>query len=629
MKRRLSFSGFGRCAFSGLVILGLFWMTPVQNADAKKNEEDKVKEFLKATIQLTIRWTVDEKHIKNQGSFDLQAQGLLGLNREMSSMAEGLPAVMVGYRPQNMTARYTYQETITDKDPPEDCPNPVIEKYERSGSTLCKAVPGPGNLIVNHFASMFKNTGLGHMASSMVQGMLFDHFLIGIPLDEIEVEGNKLDRTECENRRSTRKLNTNINISAKIEEDGGMRGRKSWTVKADSAGYPPSLVVRVNDLPQTMNSAKPLVPEMDADGDVTYVLSWEIEEIEPHILIYRLEGDDWHDITDAEPDEESQEIVLGEKLRLRAMVVKPGETEGSPDGQWEIQGEILKDWVASTSGTEEVEAEKDKKEIEFFWWKEPRSTVVRYRTADRELVGKTEFKLLMPEVQVDPEPGKGWGFSQNPPCELVPDTPSMRVTSTVSLPKDKPFCLEYVQLVQGNNWSLRGEATQFYWFEDVHDFMLDTTYPYNGAECQVSGSVAFSMEDTPGAPLPRLTALVFWDQEFQTYLMFRPGKPEDGNAWVPLRHVDWGWRVKAVSKVNPYTYEYPRHIPDRKLPLCNSRFDLSQGKLPASYPYRPKKADQYPKWSATTPATEFMSRTDHMVEDQGDNYRHARPPKTP
>ena len=630
MKRHPSFKGLGRTTVLFFAVLGFFWMTPVPNADAEKKKEDKVKDFLESTVQLTIRWTIDGGDIRNEGSLDVRAQGLLKLNREMSSMGEGLPAVMVGYHPQNMTARYTYQETITQKDPPEDCKQPVLEKYEDAGSTLCKSVPGPGNLIMNHFASMFKDTGLGHMASSMVQGMLLDHYLFVTPFDEIEIQGKKLNRTECEYRASTRKLKTNVNITAEIEEDGKMEGQKSWSVKADSASYPPPFGVRVNELPQTMNNAKPLVPEKDTTGDVTYTLSWKIEEIEPHILIYRLKGDDWYDITDAAADEESQEIALGERLTLRAMVVKPGETDEPPEGEWEIQGKILKDWQASEGGSQEIEAEKDKKEIEFFWWKKPGSTVVRYRTADKKLVGKTEFKLLTPDVRVDPEPGSAWGFPEEPPCdELVPDSPSMKLTSTVSLPEDKPFCLEYVQLVRGDNWSLKGEAANFFWYKDVHEFMLDATYPYNGEGCKAeSGSVAFPMRDTPNAPLEKLTASVFWDQEFQTYLMFRPGNREDGNAWVPLRRVDWGWRVKAVSKINPYRYRYPPDNPTTP-PPCNLRFDLSQGKLPVDYPYRPKKAQHYPKWSATMPEDKFMTNTGVEIEDQGDNYKKARPPKAP
>jgi len=627
MKRHLSFKGFGRCAVCFLVVLSLFWMAPVQNAEAKKEKEEKVKEFLKATVQLTIRWTIDQEDTKNEGSLDVRAQGLLKLNREMSSMAEGLPAVMIGYHPQNMTARYTYKETITDKDPPEDCKNPVLEKYEGSGSTLCKSVPGPGNLIMNHFASMFKDTGLGHMASSMVQGMLIDHFLFVTPFEEVEIRGKKLDRTRCVYKPSTRKLKINANITGNIEEGGKMEGKKPWTAKADSTSYPPPVGVRVNTLPPTMNNAKPFVPEKDGNGDVTYTLSWKIEKIEPHILIYRLKGDDWYDITDATPDEEEQEITLGERLTLRAMVVRPGETGEPPKGEWEIKGKILKDWVASTSGTEEVKAEKNKKETEFFWWKKPRSTVVKYRTADKKLVGKTEFKLLMPEVRVDPEPGRQWAFSKKEPCELDPDSPSMKVTSTVSLPKDKPFCLEYVQLVWGDNWSLKGGDGDFFWYEDVHDFMLDATYPYNGESCKAeSGSVVFAMQDTPNAPLEALTASVYWDQKFQTYLMFRPGNRGDNNAWVPLRRVDWGWKAKAISKINPWDYFYPEDNKTPK-PACKDRFDRPVGKLPVSYPYRPKKAQHYPKWSATFPEGKHMTNTGVRVQDQGNNYKNARPPK--
>ena len=240
----------------------------------------------------------------------------------------------------------------------------------------------------------------------------------------------------------------------------------------------------------------------------------------------------------------------------------------------------------------------------------------------------------MPEVQVELEPGRYWAVNAKlEECELVTvrsktdESSSIKVTSTVSLPKDKPFCLEYVQLVRGNNWSLKGGDGDFFWYSDVHGFMLDATYPYNGEGCKAeSGSVPFPMQDTPNAPLETLTASIYWDQEFQTYLMFRPGNRGDNNAWVPLRLVHWGWQAKAVSKINPWDYFYPADKRTPK-PPCKDRFNPPSGKLPVNYPYRPKKAQHYPKWSATMPDGKYMTNTGIRVEDQGGNYKNARPPK--
>ncbi len=603
------------CAVFTLMVLGLFFILNIQNADGKKKKEEKVKEFLKATVNLNIKWDIDDENNKSQGSMSLRAKGRLKLNKEMSSMDQGLPAVMVNYKSQNMMAHYSYKGTITVKDPPDDCPNSVIEKYEGSGNTMCKPVPGPGNLIMNHFASMFKDTGLGDMASSMVEGMLVDHYLFVIPCEEIEVNGQKLDQSSCTNRPSTTRMKITTNITGKIEKNGKMEGKKTWAVKVISASSSPWMGAKINELPKSINN-KPFVPEKASDGNVTYSLSWKIEKIEPHVLIYRLKDNDWHDITDGTPNEEEQEIFPGEKLTLKAVVVMPGETGEPPKGQWEITGKdkILKDWIAREGGTDEIEVtEFTKKEIEFFWWKEVKTAKVKYTV--KGLTGKTEFKLIFPETTVDYNPGRNLAPSKGADgCEIVPDSPSMQLRSTVSVKKNKPFSLQYVQLVRGNNWSLRANYSKgnFSWYKDVHDYMLDSTYPYNGVN---SGSqrVVKEMIDTPGAPIKRTTASIHWDQEFITYLMFRPGSMDEGNAWVPLKRVNWGWQATLFSYKNPFSSGDP---------ACGKRMDIAGGAktLPIDYDYQAKTAQEYPEWDQTVPQTP-MEGTGLEVPNSGDSYK--------
>lgn len=198
----------------------------------------------------------------------------------------------------------------------------------------------------------------------------------------------------------------------------------------------------------------------------------------------------------------------------------------------------------------------------------------------------------------------------------------------VSVEKNKPFCLQYVQLVKTTNWSLKTSGRGFIWYKDIHDFMLDATYPYNGETCRAeAGPIPIVMKDTPNAPLENMTSIIDWDEEFQTYLMFRPGHKGDQNAWIPLRRVDWGWKAKATSKINPWRYSHPvgNTVP---IPPCKERFDLHPKRLPVNFKYRIKKATAYPKWSATSPENGFIHVTDIKVEDDGDNYKTAKtPPK--
>ena len=107
----------------------------------------------------------------------------------------------------------------------------------------------------------------------------------------------------------------------------------------------------------------------------------------------------------------------------------------------------------------------------------------------------------------------------------------MKVTSTVSTEKNKPFSLQYVQLVESTNWRLMWEQGNnvFIWYKDVHKYMLDKTYPYNGEKAG-SGNVEKEMMDTPSAPGPQYAALLDFNQNFQIYLMFRPGNKGADNA---------------------------------------------------------------------------------------------------
>lgn len=600
--------------------------------ERSKKKKEKVKEALQATVNLKIDWNI--KNV-NKGSLNLHAVGFLKLNREMSSMDEDLPAAMVCYKIRNMTAHYTYRETIIQKNPPGGC-NPVLAKYEGTGRTKCVTAPGPGNLIMNSMASMFKNTGfLGKFATNMVpDDMLVDQFMFVVPCEQIVIPGKNRSQNNCKYRPSSRKPKITINIIGRIKKNGRMNGRLSWKAKADDSEFPPWLSVKVNTLPKVLNN-RPFTPKKSGNGDVTYTLTWKIEKIKPHILIYRFKDGDWHDITDATPKDKDQEILPGEKLKLKAFVVMPGETENPPKGKWVIKGKILKDWEASEAGTHKIKAERDKNEIEFFWWKKPPTGLVKYVVKSKGLTGKTTFKLNMPQVQVQEIPGKEWGVVVPNPdqiieaCELVPDSYSMQIKSTVSTKDGKPFCLEYVQLVKANNWQLRiykkinGPGT-FRWFKNAHNTMLDTCYPYNNEDAphcsDASGSLSEEMHDTPNAPFPPTAASIYWDMDFQTYLMFRPGKKEDGNAWIPLRRWHWGWKVKAVTPGNPWDYYGNRP----KTPACKVGdriiIDMSSAKLPKDYDYHAKKAGEYPEWKATFIDT-TMDPTDSIVKD----YRQPPP----
>jgi len=346
-----------------------------------------------------------------------------------------------------------------------------------------------------------------------------------------------------------------------------------------------------------------------------YRVSWSFGKITPIVQI-------WYkgkNITDSKND-----VLVGEKVKLEA-VVKPHWMSGEK-GKWKIDKEsILEDWKASAARSEKIEAKLDKKEIEFFWWKKNDAAIVKYKLNGKDVKAQTEFNVIEPNVEIIPIAAKHFVYKKSD-CEIVPGgPPSMRIESVVKLKEDKPFCLQYVQLVKSNNWSLKCTGKNFHWYNNVHEKKLDTTYPYGhtegdkgyeGEKCG-SGNVTIVMQDSPNGPLEQIAASLYMDEQFEAYLMFRPGGKEDGNAWVPLKRVDWQWKAKLISKVNPFDY-WTKNIP---VPSCIKRYNHDCLKAPASYNPAPKQAQDYPKWSAVTPKNIFMKITGETVIDSGDNYK--------
>jgi len=256
----------------------------------------------------------------------------------------------------------------------------------------------------------------------------------------------------------------------------------------------------------------------------------------------------------------------------------------------------------------------------------------------KNLTGKTEFKLVMPKARIETTPGTDFtlytpgDYADVGKCVISPGTPGsqgMKIVSFVTVEKNKPFCLQYVQLAKSDIWKLVTAGIGFAWHKNVHDFMLDTSYPYNGEMCSAeAGPVSIEMIDTPTADLHKTVASIYMDEKFKAYLMFRPGNPGDKNAWVPLKHVKWGFQVNVISKDNPYMYR--GKIP----PACEERFDLSGKVPPSSYDTSPKKTATYPVWSGVAP-TKFTEplygpgtdeeKEKYKVEDDGNNYKNPPP----
>jgi hypothetical protein len=328
----------------------------------------------------------------------------------------------------------------------------------------------------------------------------------------------------------------------------------------------------------------------------------------PEIRIYRLSDDEPpRDITDKE-----EKVLVGESIKLQASVVGTGigqETER----KWEIPDEIIRNWQATQGKAYRVEV-KDKafsKGIIRFAWidgdsRGRKKTVTLKATFSKiEMEGKTEFIVYEPDVEVlEFEKGSSMGISgQSSACELAPakilsghegESLGIKLKTRVSLPKafaDRRHCIQFVQMIKSSNvWCLRriGEP-QYEWMSLYLVGLLDTTYPYAGPVCG-GRTTTLEMRDNPNAPLSSMASMYIHDQ-FDTYLMFRPGPDLDKNSiWVPLKRIDWGWKAKVLATGDPY---------GRTKKSCDTRYHsiVSCEKPPVAFNPQVNDTILYPEWS--------------------------------
>ena len=193
---------------------------------------------------------------------------------------------------------------------------------------------------------------------------------------------------------------------------------------------------------------------------------------------------------------------------------------------------------------------------------------------------------------------------------MIPGSPSIELDSSVTLPdsfKNQRFCLFYVQLVKCNAWGLKRYSYPYYeWVNDVHEEILDSSFPYNGFHCD-AGPSPFVMKDTPGFPLSAM-ASAYAHMEFQTYLMFMPPSPKSdaGVVAVPLKWLKWQWKGAAQAIGEPFP---------RKTPPCGRGHQIVFDMAPAAYPHFVLDCSQYPEWKGTKVGSKPKS-TGKMTESR-------------
>lgn len=399
-------------AFSILIFIFLSWL-PCYAAQGQKFDKEPQKR-LNARINFRVDWNINNDGDQYNGYLRVQSRGTLIVNKSFSSMSFGLPAISLWYEIENMNATCQY-ESVHNKSGTK-CPNPQY-KYKGSGTGYTVKIPSPGNLNINYLGSFARSQGLLDITPAGPQkDVLIDRYLMVCKLHDIIIPGKirTSDSKPCKYDNVEAKISPSITLHFKFTDDGKMKGFKKWTAKFN---YTPHLTVKVNNLPKSLNK-RPLSPEEDKFGNVTYSLDWEIKE-PPVVQIFRVDPNDPDDAGDDITDQE-QEIDIGEKVKLKAVVFPLPKNQSEVKGKWTIPGKVLKDWKGTQVKSTRTEIPKDdyqKQEIEFFWFDvtdKGKEQKIIFKPDGRNVTGETTFKVKRPKIYMSVAAGTFNHFHMEP-----------------------------------------------------------------------------------------------------------------------------------------------------------------------------------------------------------------------
>lgn len=328
-------------------------------------------------------------------------------------------------------------------------------------------------------------------------------------------------------------------------------------------------------------------------GDVESSLSWDIRV--PMVEIYYWEKDvnDWKDVTS-----KTQDVLVGEKIKIKAKVLP--ESANVQDGEWEIEGEIIKDYQASESRArmQPIDSGDLKNPNIDFYWRDgafqgnKSEAIYTAKVEGEEVSGKSIFNVFRPEAMTNVRAAgnvKIASIADKPgeqgACEILPGPPGIAIDTEIQMPgkfEGHPFRFQYVQLIKTNAWVLEKIGHPNYeWKKETSDSLcLDESYPYTSKK---------RMEDHPGCPLSG-AASAYVQMEMETYIMFLPGNGSNSeeNIWIPLKRVSWGW--KGTSKSNGDPYRYPQ-------PPCEERFMVVSSETPSDFNPEAENCVEHPEWT--------------------------------
>jgi hypothetical protein len=503
--------------------------------------EKKPPQTMPIQASLTVDWDVQSGDRRNEGKMTARMQGTAHLAEGMSMMDPMAPVgSFVTYAAKGVNVTWTYQEKVTEENPPEGCP-PLVAEYEGGGAFVLEQIntAATSGLNIRKVGSLVPKEMM-QFAPPEVHEMMIDYYDFFAVARDQEVRGRHRDGNDCVFKADTKEVNPfPLTVRFRITDEGKMKGSRKWSVDGTSGA--PAFNILVSDLPASMED-QPLQPEPGGD-EIHYDLSWNFGEVDPYVEIQRREGGEWVPIV-----EEPVEVKVGEKLELRGVVMPEAEDTGK--GRWTVPGRPVQEFVVEgESGFVDwlEDTELDTQELTFHWWDGEDGLEVRYETTSKKgtaLNGSASFNVAEPDTVLR-------AYLADGPFQIVPvgytdpdgtrhegnelvlgagDGQTIRFCHD-PLPSDfQPGSTQFVQYVRTTGrvtkyaHAMAGPCMQ------IENEGLDASYPYApGPETR----------DSPCVPVSDLDLTISVTYDFTTQLMYKP--ETDGAIFVPLSELDWDW----------------------------------------------------------------------------------------
>jgi hypothetical protein len=547
------------CIFFFLMI---FLFAPFYQMYGKAKEPERA---LSASAEVHIDWNIDRGNTTNKGHMNLKINGVMELKmshtKEVKTKEISSFFPFLTYETRTMTVQYEYAESLMDNKKG-TCP-PLVAEYTGNGTISLSGDPyseSRASLYIRKIASMIPVDKFPGSSG------LCDYYEFYAAANEVTVRG-RVRKSDCTYEKDEKDVNIcKLGIRFQIPDDGSMTNSRAWSTKTQT-GSPP-FKITVSDLPPFMNQAN-FEPENQDGGDVNYSVKWAFGEVDlVFVYIMRKVNGNWEDIED---NDELREVVVGEKVELKGVVV-PKEKDPKK-GQWIIDGNnnenyIKKFKVADDHSKSEVitlkEEDLKQPEVGFYWYKGNKGYVKYTATVEgRQYTKNAEFTIKRPDYTVNCDSSRAdnhFGvFTNGDPKLFAQWAEENRVYGqyegkiaekkvligleyngilfTCESQSDIPGKTQWVQIV--DNCQLKQEY--------ISDGRSSKTPPID-QNCEKGLDIAYpcgrnnSFYDAPGIPTNILAENVTFLRArltFDLYLMFKPKGQE--NEWVPLKLINWKW----------------------------------------------------------------------------------------